>query len=370
MLEDIAVQNAEVISTLSQIILTIKDELIQMEVAESLGKIDYGNPLAINTLLNITCTSENDYNRDSASSKLHLLVKECINVSKPEYRQSLINALIKLLEINDNPFQKLYLCETLGELEPNNLLVVDTLIDLLNTLPDRLYISKPLEALTKILPGNQQACKRVVSQAKDFLIQSYENINEGDNYERFEAWYEIFWCCAETLDYPEFFCTLHNQPANIHHQREFVLRKLFYLAVYPVAYFVVNLKFYLFNPFALITHLIFKTSKLVGFLIYRGLFLAFVLAFPLWLPIHIIFRLLNYLSKRFLGLKVVDTILTMIVTFVLVIIILGPITIVVLGAGLILFAIILCLLAIFITVAIPISLIIDVASRIFKWGKN
>ncbi len=109
-----------VVQALSDILPIIMDEDARLEAAFSLGKIDLGNPLAIQTLIQLGQAAKSKDNRKIAFENLTEIGKGNVLA---------IQTLIQLIETTKND-ETLYQVQSLGKLGKNNPLAIKTLTKL------------------------------------------------------------------------------------------------------------------------------------------------------------------------------------------------------------------------------------------------
>ncbi|WP_373869265.1 HEAT repeat domain-containing protein [Limnospira platensis] len=156
------------IAVLLEIIRTTENENSRRWAADSLGKIDPGNPKAIAVLLEIIRTTENENSRRWAA-------------------------------------------DSLGKIDPGNSKAIAGLLEIIGTTEDKFTRIQAADSLGKILTTPEQYAG-VVSALKDCLSdETYR-----DNFKRFAKCYKLICNCAENLPYPEFYQPWHNLPTTPH----------------------------------------------------------------------------------------------------------------------------------------------------------
>ncbi len=173
------------ISALIDILDYCPSEDTRRQAAESLGKIDPGNPEAVAALVNLIATTENEYTRYQAAESLGE-----IGQGNPEA----IAALVKVIATTENEYTRRRAAESLGEIGQSNPEAVAALVNLIATTEDEYTRRRAAWSLEKILTTRQQYAG-VVSGLKDYL----------SDFKRFYECYEVIWNCAENLTYPEFY---------------------------------------------------------------------------------------------------------------------------------------------------------------------
>jgi GTPase SAR1 family protein len=170
------------------------DEYTRRLVAESLGKIDPGNPKAIAALIKVIETTKNKDTRNRAAESL-----EKIGQGNPEA----IAALVKLIENSKDKYTRSQAADSLGKIAQGNQEVIAALVKLLKTTESKDTRRSAAESLEKILTPEQYA--GVVSALKDCLSDEvYQN-----DFDRFDQCYKVIWNCAQNLPYPDFYRAWH-----------------------------------------------------------------------------------------------------------------------------------------------------------------
>ncbi len=183
-------------------ILDCQDEDTRMQAAESLKKIGQGNPEAVAALVKVIATTEDEYTRRKAA---YILGE--IDPGNPEA----VAALVNLIATTKNEDTRRWAAESLGKIDPGNPEAIAALVNLIATTEDEFTRRQAAESLGEILTTRQQYAG-VVSGLKDCLSDEvYQN-----NFDRFEASYELIWNCAENLPYPEFYQAWHHPPITPH----------------------------------------------------------------------------------------------------------------------------------------------------------
>ena len=159
-LEAIAVGNEKAIAALSQFLQNSEYEpTARIIVAESLAKIAPGNPAAI-------------------------------------------NALVRLLETADNEWYLPKIAASLGRIDPGNEMALATLIQCIrncaNNVNSETNICCIIDSLENTIQNWQMP--QLVTALKDYLSEtSYQ-----DCFELYQACYNLIWNCAQKMTYPEF----------------------------------------------------------------------------------------------------------------------------------------------------------------------
>lgn len=338
-LKKVARGNSSAIAALTQLLHNTQDESLQIQLAESLGTIDPGNPLVFNTLIHLYRMAQKEDRRSQAATKIQWLATWKTETSDGTRKQIVIDALSELVQTTQDEWERFNRAETLGKFDPSNRLAVATLVDLLKT-NQRIHISNPVAGLVKTLQGDQiqPVCMEIVKSCKEYLVQTQENFAQGDNGDRFEEWLKLFWHCAEILSYPDFYRAYHNEPALFYLQPGLLLKR-FKLSLFSCQFWV---GYYIRHPQSLLS----ITFRLIGFIFRCTRFGPLILC----LPLFIVFSLISHTSKRFLGFNIVVTFFNLIAYAV------GG----ALGIGL-------CLLVVAIIFGIPLYLVFRLFSWIFGW---
>ncbi|MGK7885794.1 MAG: CHAT domain-containing protein [Crocosphaera sp.] len=181
--------NPVAINALVRLLRISKDESILRQAAESLGKIGAGNPVAIEALVRLfrLRTSSNEYTLRVAARGLGKIgagnpvaieaLIELLRISKDEYTlrqgaESLgkidpgnpvaINALVQLLRISNNESILQQGSESLGEIDPGNPVALNALVQLLRTSNNESILQQGADSLGKIGAGNPVAINVLV----------------------------------------------------------------------------------------------------------------------------------------------------------------------------------------------------------------
>jgi hypothetical protein len=143
------------------------NEYTRRLAAESLGKIDKDNPVAIAYLVELIRNSGDEDTRRQAA-------------------------------------------DSLGAIDKDNPVAISALVELIGTSQDNNNRRQAAEILEKICQDNRVAIV-AVSGLKDCLTSEiYEN-----DFNRYEICYTFIWSCAQNMTYPEFYQAWHTQPTNL-----------------------------------------------------------------------------------------------------------------------------------------------------------
>ncbi|MEZ2239671.1 HEAT repeat domain-containing protein, partial [Microcoleus sp.] len=145
--------NPKVIAALIKLLSTTNDENIYQIVADSLGKIDPGNPKAIAALIGILSATNDEDTRWRVAESLGK-----IDPGNPEA----IAALIKLLSTTNDENIHQRVADSLGKIDPGNPKAIAALIKLLSTTNDENIHQRVADSLGKIDPGNPKAIAALI----------------------------------------------------------------------------------------------------------------------------------------------------------------------------------------------------------------
>jgi CHAT domain-containing protein len=134
-----------------------------MQVAASLGKIDPGNLKAIEALIQVLGTTQNDYTCWRAAELL-----ERFGTGNPK----VIEALIQVLDATHNESTRKQAAESLEKIDPGNPKVIETLIKILDTTFNESTRRQAAKLLEKIGIGNPKVIQALI-QVLDTSQNSY-----------------------------------------------------------------------------------------------------------------------------------------------------------------------------------------------------
>lgn len=167
-------------------------------IIENLLRIDQKHPGVIKALLGII------ENSGDCALTYHYAA-DILGKIDPENPKA-IEVLVDLISTTDETLKN-YAIESLGEVGKGNPNAVDALVQVISSSTLPWTLSKAVKSLQKILTTPKQYAG-VVSALKDYLSDEvYEN-----NFDRFEASYEVIWKCAENLSYTQFYQAWHHSP--------------------------------------------------------------------------------------------------------------------------------------------------------------
>ncbi|BAZ27721.1 hypothetical protein NIES4074_01490 [Cylindrospermum sp. NIES-4074] len=135
-------------AALVKLLTDLKNDYTRMLVAESLGKIDPGNPDAIAALENLLTDSTDDFTR--------MLAAESLGEIEPG-NQDAIAALLKLLAHSTDDMTRMQAAESLGKIGTGNKKAIAALLKLLAHSTDDMTRMQAAESLGKIGTGNKKA---------------------------------------------------------------------------------------------------------------------------------------------------------------------------------------------------------------------
>ena len=233
--------NPQAIAAFIRVLETTDDEDTRRLAAESLGKIDPGNPQAIAALIRILETTDHEITRLQAADSLGK-----IGQGNPQA----IAGLIRVLETTDHENTRWLAAYSLGKIDPGNPQAIAALIRILETTDYYKYsLLQAAESFEKIGQGNPQAIAGLIRvlETNDHEItrwraaeslgkilttpQQYAGVvsvlkyNLSDevcqnNFYQFDKCYQLMWNCAANLPYPDFYQAWHNPPTTPHPEVE------------------------------------------------------------------------------------------------------------------------------------------------------
>ncbi|PHX54885.1 signal transduction protein [Tychonema bourrellyi FEM_GT703] len=227
--------NPKVIAALIKLLSTTNDENIYQIVADSLGKIDPGNPKAIAALIGILSATNDEDTRWRVAESLGK-----IDPGNPEA----IAALIKLLSTTNDENIHQRVADSLGKIDPGNPKAIAALIKLLSKTNDEYTCRIVAESLGKIDPGNPEAIATLIEilsatnddHTRGNVTQSLNKIVQNDqmpsvvsalqqfhcdqthetNSDLYKNCFEIIWNCAQNIPYATFYQAWHHQLTTPH----------------------------------------------------------------------------------------------------------------------------------------------------------
>jgi HEAT repeat protein/GTPase SAR1 family protein len=305
----IARNNQAAITALTYLLQAIQDEEIRLEAAKSLASIDPGNSEAIDTLLYLHHNSQSERELYSPGENVRSLAKQIPTISDPQRRNKLINAVVEVMQTHENYHQRYYTAEILGKADPGNREAIFALIELLRG--DEFDRNKKIiRNLEEILPNSPwQVMREVMINNKKFLVQSYEKRSnnhdqDDDSEDHFEEWLEIFWICAENLNYLDFYLAWHNKPYTDHIKTRYIILRV----IRGYAHLLARGQTYMSHPEYLLYDIVSTLFRLIKFL-FLGLFYVLII---LCLPLIIINMQLSKLSQRFFNYDILASIYNLI----------------------------------------------------------
>ncbi|MEG3844371.1 HEAT repeat domain-containing protein, partial [Microcoleus sp. herbarium14] len=149
----IATGNPEAIAALIELLSTTNDEYTHRKVAESLGEIATGDSEAIAALIELLSTTNDENIRLSVAKTL-----DKIDPGNPEA----IAALIQLLSTTNDEYTHLEVALSLGEIATGNPDAIAALIQLLSTTNDEGLRCMVALSLGEIDPGNPEAIAALI----------------------------------------------------------------------------------------------------------------------------------------------------------------------------------------------------------------
>ncbi|NTW21733.1 MAG: hypothetical protein HGA42_20150, partial [Nostocales cyanobacterium W4_Combined_metabat2_030] len=287
---EISSEESEVINILTEL-LAHPEEKIRFEAALSLAKVDPGNSKALNALIGIHRTTPKEHLLVEADLGFQkLLPNQVLETTDYQRRQTLINAITEIMETHPNPHQRYHTAKALAEVDPGNDKVVATLLNLLGNFSE---VSQKdiINLLKETLRGNQ--LQQVVSNFKDALEEAYKNDN--DDNKLFQAYYELFWHCAENLSYPEFYRAFLQESDFYHLRPPMLAGRAIALTVEALA----NISRYVFlyqkSPHYLIFDIVLLAGKTLKRLLYLSAFSIFLI---IWPPLFVIYSVVGGIFNR------------------------------------------------------------------------
>ena len=228
--------NELAIQALIRVLETTEDEDTRWLVAESLGKIDPGNELAIRALIRVLETSEDEDTRRRVAYCLgeiavgnELAIRALIRVlettededTRSSVAESLreiavgnelaIRALIQVLETTEKEYIRRDVAESLEKIAVGNELAIGALIRALETTQGGWTRREVAETLGKIIKTQKQHLHIVFALKHNLTNEVYEN-----NSNLFENCYKLLWQCAQNLPYPKFYQAWHHNTLTPH----------------------------------------------------------------------------------------------------------------------------------------------------------
>ncbi len=280
-LGELTYSNAKVIDRLTNL-LRYPGEQVQYEAASSLAKIDPGNSKALDTLIEIHRNAKSEFLRDQAGGIFQFLANQVREISDSQRRETLINAIIEIMETHPHPYQRYHTAQALTEVLPGNDQVVSTLLDLLNNYPE-VYQEKIINTLKETLRGKQ--FQQIVIASKNPL----EDADKNHNVNLFKNYHELLCFCAENLSYPDFFRAFHNQSDFEHLKPSMLLGRAITLIIYfqaKVSFYVSQVRehpYYLIFDILQLLFIGIKWSlKLAALTLFTPLFMIFLLIFGIF----------------------------------------------------------------------------------------
>ncbi|MEL4896906.1 CHAT domain-containing protein [Crocosphaera sp. Alani8] len=175
-LERIDPGNPVAIDALVKLLRISNNESIIQQAAESLGKIDPGNSVAIDALVKLLRTSNNESIIQQAAGSL-----EKIGAGNPVA----IDALVELLRTSKDRHILRQAAESLGKIGAGNPVAIDALVELLRTSDYEYRLEQAVESLGKIGAGNPVAIDALAellrtSNNEYLLLQAVESLENID----------------------------------------------------------------------------------------------------------------------------------------------------------------------------------------------
>ncbi len=176
-------KNPKIISFLVSFIKFIENEDNRLEAAQSLERMYPGNPQTISELAQIIETTDKKYNRCRAAVSLMEIgsgkflqrighhIEQILLRRDSGYPQA-INTLIRILETNEDEYLLLDVATAVGTIEPSYPPAIAALVKILETNEDEYLLQKVAEALGEIGCGNFQAI-----EALSKLLENTEDEN-------------------------------------------------------------------------------------------------------------------------------------------------------------------------------------------------
>ncbi len=166
--------NPVAIDALVQLLRTSNNESILRRAIQSLGKIGAGNPVAIDALVQLLRTSKDESSLLQATESL-----EKIDPGNPVA----IEALVQLLRTSNNESILRQAAESLGKIDPGNPVAIEALVELLRISNDPYTLTDTVKSLGKIGAGNPMAIHALVqllhnSNTEYILRQAAESLGK------------------------------------------------------------------------------------------------------------------------------------------------------------------------------------------------
>ncbi|MDT9200098.1 HEAT repeat domain-containing protein [Limnospira sp. PMC 1042.18] len=171
-------------------------------IIENLLRIDPKHPSVIKALLGIIENS-----RDYALTRHY--AADSLGKIDPGNPKA-IEVLVDLISTTDTIMQHNAI-ESLGEIGKGNPNAVAALVNVISSSTDTWILSKAVKSLQKIFTTPKQYAGVITALKDNLSDEVYQN-----NFNQFEASYEVIWNCAENLPYPEFYQAWHNPPTTPH----------------------------------------------------------------------------------------------------------------------------------------------------------
>ncbi|WP_445244306.1 HEAT repeat domain-containing protein [Microcoleus sp. OTE_8_concoct_300] len=146
--------NPEAIAALVNLIDNTEDKYIWLAAAESLGKIDPGNPEASAALVNLIDNTEDGYIWQAAANSLGK-----IDPGTPEA----IAALVNLIDNTEDDYTRWQAADSLWKIDPGNPEAIAALVNLIDNTEDEDTRWQAANSLWKIDPGNPEAIAALVN---------------------------------------------------------------------------------------------------------------------------------------------------------------------------------------------------------------
>ena len=194
--------NPEAIAALIEILSATNDEDTRQIVDESLGEIATGNPKGIAALIGIFSANNDEDIR-----------YEVANIMRKIATRNLLGKLDRgnqLLSTTNDKDTRWRVAESLGEIDPGNPKAIAALIQLLSTTNDESTRWQVTQSLNKIVQNDQMPS--VVSALQQFQC----NTTYETNFDLYKDCFEIIWNCAQNLPYPTFYQAWHYQLTTPH----------------------------------------------------------------------------------------------------------------------------------------------------------
>ena len=156
--------NEIAISALVHAINSLTDGWTLYRAADSLGKTDPGNEIAISALVNVINSSTEEWIRRLAVESLERI---------DPGNQIAISALVKLINSSNDESILYRAADSLGKIDPGNQTAILALVNVINSSNDELILYQAADSLGKIDPGNQTAILalvNVINSSNDELI--------------------------------------------------------------------------------------------------------------------------------------------------------------------------------------------------------